>query len=486
MLRRPSSSDINDSLEFAVSSGAGFAELFFESTGSRLIECADGRIERISSGTDTGFGLRLISGDRTAYGYSSVITRGEMMRVAAAVLGDLGATGKGSFTAAGEPASYGISAGVSGGVCDDAGTGGDGAPEGELERKAELVRAADRAARSAGAEIKQVRVRYSDRLRSVSVFNSEGVAVSDTVPQVVLSIRAVSTDGNILQTGMRSKGGQYGLERLCADGAEGLAREAGESAIRMLHSPHAPAGRMTVVLSGKAGGTMIHEAIGHGLEGDAVFKDLSIYSGRLGEKVASPLVTVIDDATLEGRRGSYRVDDEGTPAQRTVAVEEGILKGYLLDRRSAGKLGMRPTGNGRRENFRFRPIVRMSNTMIAPGGHDPEEIIAGVESGLFVVRMGGGQVDTSSGDFVFKVSEAYLIESGRVKGPVRGATLVGNGPAVLERIDMVGNDPGFDIGTCGKDGQQVPVADAQPTIRIPGITVGGTVDGDAAAGGGAG
>jgi TldD protein len=232
---------------------------------------------------------------------------------------------------------------------------------------------------------------------------------------------------------------------------------------------------MTVVLSGRAGGTMIHEAIGHGLEGDAVFKGLSIYSGRLGEKIASDHVTVIDDATLEGKRGSYRFDDEGTPSQRTVAVEDGVLKGFLLDRRSAAKLGMEPTGNGRRENFRFRPIVRMSNTMIAPGEHDPEEIIAGVKSGLLVVRMGGGQVDTSSGDFVFKVAEAYLIENGRVTEPVRGATLIGNGPAVLETVDMVGNDIGFDIGTCGKDGQHVPVSDAQPTIRIPGITVGGEV-----------
>ena len=220
---------------------------------------------------------------------------------------------------------------------------------------------------------------------------------------------------------------------------------------------------------------MIHEAIGHGLEGDAIFKNLSIYSGKLGEKIASEYVTVIDDATLEGKRGSFRFDDEGTAAQRTVAVENGVLTGFLLDRRSAMKLEMEPTGNGRRENFRFRPIVRMSNTMIAPGEHDPDEIISSVDSGLFVVRMGGGQVDTSSGDFVFKVSEAYLIEKGRVTGPVRGATLIGNGPAVLERIDMVGNDPGFDIGTCGKDGQHVPVSDAQPTIRIPAITVGGEV-----------
>jgi TldD protein len=460
MLRRPSSSDINDVIGFSVSKGAEFAELFFESTGVRSIACVDGRIERISSGTDTGFGLRLITGDRTAYGYSSIITRNEMMHVAEAVLSDLGSGEKGSFTApAGQESA-----------------GEEDLPAGDtLDSKTDLVHAADRAARSAGGEIRQVKVNYGDTLRSMSVFNSEGVSASDVRPQVVISIRAVSSDGNILQTGMRSSGGQFGLENLCVDDVEALARKAGETAIRMLHAPHAPAGRMTVVLSGQAGGTMIHEAIGHGLEGDAVFKNLSIYSGKLGEKIASEYVTVIDDATLEGKRGSYRFDDEGTAAQRTVAVENGVLTGFLLDRRSAMKLEMEPSGNGRRENFRFRPIVRMSNTMIGPGDHDPDEIISSVDSGLFVVRMGGGQVDTSSGDFVFKVSEAYLIENGKVTGPVRGATLIGNGPAVLERIDMVGNDPGFDIGTCGKDGQHVPVSDAQPTIRIPAITVGGEV-----------
>jgi TldD protein len=463
MLRRPSSSDINDVLEYSISKGAAFAELFFESTAVRSIECVDGRIERISSGTDTGFGLRLISNDTTAYGFSSILTRDEMMRVSGAVLNDLGAGEKGPFTATADPEGSG-----------DAGAGG--IPEDEaLEAKTSLIRAADRSARSAGGEITQVKVNYGDSIRRKSVFNSEGVSASDARPQVVMSIRAISSDGNILQTGTRSTGGQYGLETLSLSKVEELAHEAGESAIRMLHAPHAPAGRLTVVLSGQAGGTMIHEAIGHGLEGDAVFKGLSIYCGRLGEKIASELVSVIDDATIDKKRGSYMVDDEGTPSRRTLAVENGVLKRFLLDRRSAMKLSMEPTGNGRRENFRFRPIVRMSNTMIGPGEHDPEEIIASVERGLFVVRMGGGQVDTSSGDFVFKVSEAWMIEGGRVTRPVRGATLIGNGPAVLEQIDMVGNDPGFDIGTCGKDGQHVPVSDAQPTIRIPAITVGGEV-----------
>jgi TldD protein len=230
---------------------------------------------------------------------------------------------------------------------------------------------------------------------------------------------------------------------------------------------------MPVVLSSEAGGTMVHEAIGHGLEADLVQAGVSVYRGRLGEKVASELVTVVDDATLPYARGSFAFDSEGSPAQRTVLVENGVLKGYMYDRLSAMKDGCASTGNGRRESYRHRPIVRMTNTLIASGLSAPEEILASVKSGLFVKRMGGGQVNTVSGDFVFQVSEGYLIENGSIGEPVRDATLTGNGPEVLKKIAMVGNDLGFAIGTCGKDGQGVPVADAQPTLLIAGITVGG-------------
>jgi TldD protein len=230
---------------------------------------------------------------------------------------------------------------------------------------------------------------------------------------------------------------------------------------------------MRVVLGSEAGGTMVHEAIGHGLEGDSVSKDQSVYSGRVGEKVASELVSVVDDATLEGRRGSYVFDDEGHPAERTLLVDKGILKGYMHNRYSAERLKVSSTGNARRESFRHRPIVRMSNTMIAPLDSNPDSIILSVDDGLYVARMGGGQVDTSTGDFVFKVNEGYMIKNGKIGSPVRGATLIGNGPRILTQIDMVGNDLGFGIGSCGKDGQYVPVSDAQPTMRIPSITVGG-------------
>jgi len=458
--------DIAAVLELAVSRGAQFAEIFLESTSVRTIRCEEGRLEKIESGVDTGFGLRLVAGEQTAYGYATDTQRESMLRAVDAVAADLGASSAGRSTqprdlhrAAPEPRER---------PAEDAG----------LDETAALVREADAAARAAGPEITQVKILYADSLRRVLVCNSEGVAVTEDRPQVLLSVRAVASDGSVLQTAARSSGGRRGLEHLDPDTVRALAADAGESAIRILRSPHAPAGRMTVVLAGKAGGTMIHEAIGHGLEGDAAMKDLSIYSGRLGEKVASELVTVIDDATIEGARGSYRFDDEGTPAQRTVAVENGVLRAFLLDRRSGARMGMPSTGNGRREDFRHRPIVRMSNTMIAPGGHDPGEILASIPRGLYVVRMGGGQVDTSSGDFVFNVSEAYLIENGAVAGPVRGATLIGNGPSVLAAIDMVGSDLGFDIGTCGKEGQHVPVSDAQPTVRIPEITVGGEVQAD--------
>jgi TldD protein len=232
---------------------------------------------------------------------------------------------------------------------------------------------------------------------------------------------------------------------------------------------------MPVVLSSEAGGTMIHEAVGHGLEADLAQSGLSVYSGKIGERIASPIITVVDDSTLPGRRGSFRFDDEGTEAHRTLLVDRGVLKTFLYDRLTAMKDGARSTGNGRRESYKHRPIPRMTNTMIAPGTADPGEILRMTPKGLFVRKMGGGQVNTVNGDFVFEVSEGYLIENGGIGEPVRGATLIGNGPRVLMSIDRVGSDLGFSIGTCGKDGQGSPVSDAQPTLRIPEITVGGEV-----------
>lgn len=454
--------DIHKILDFTVSGGGEFAELFLESKLSHSVFCENSRVERISSGKDSGFGLRIMASGRTVYGYSNITRMDEISGLARKLLDMIGSGG-----------------GTSPEVLDATRVAASN-PEIQVdsisaEEKVGLVLSADRAARDAGREIAQVQVSYLDSRQTVGIFNSNGDSVEDERRQLVFSVRAVASEGPILQTALRTVGGSAGFGVLDGMDPVELAADAGEGAIRTLKARPAPAGKMTVVLASLAGGTMVHEAIGHGLEGDAAEKNLSIYSGKVGEMVASPHITVIDDATLEGKRGSYLYDDEGVPARRSVLVENGILRGYLLDRRTAARLGTDSTGNGRRESFRYRPIVRMSNTMIAPGGHDPAQIINSVGKGLYVVRMGGGQVDTSSGDFVFKVDEAYIIEGGRVGEPVRGAVLIGNGPAVLKGIDMVGNDLGFDIGTCGKDGQNVPVADAQPTLRIPSITVGGHV-----------
>lgn len=273
---------------------------------------------------------------------------------------------------------------------------------------------------------------------------------------------------------MNPLGGTMGMEIFSEDKAVKVAQTATQRALRFLDADMAPAGTMPVVLAAEAGGTMVHEAVGHGLEADLAREGLSVYQNKLGQKVAGSLMTVLDDPTLPGKRGSFQFDDEGTPAVRNVLIEKGVLKNYMYNRLYAMKDGVPSTGNGRRESYKHRPICRMTNTMIAPGSNDPEEILKSVPKGLLVKRMGSGQVDTVNGEFVFEVSEGYLIKNGAVDRPVRGATLTGNGPQILNTIDKVGNDLGYGIGTCGKEGQGVPVADAQPTIRIPEIIVGGS------------
>ncbi|MBU1740439.1 MAG: TldD/PmbA family protein, partial [Proteobacteria bacterium] len=277
-----------------------------------------------------------------------------------------------------------------------------------------------------------------------------------------------------IQTAQEIGGGFEGFEVFGHESPTELALKAARRAVMMLGADPAPSGRMPVVLWSSAGGTMIHEAVGHGLEADLAGEGLSVYTDRLGRRVASPLITVVDDATLPHRRGSFSFDDEGVPAQRTVLVDQGVLESYMVDRMSGLRYGYALTGNGRRESYRHVPICRMTNTLIAPGEDDPESILKNTPEGLLVKKMGGGQVNTVNGDFVFEVAEGYLIENGAQGRPVRGATLAGNGPLVLMSIDRLGRDLGFAIGTCGKDGQGSPVADAQPTLRIPDLVVGGT------------
>jgi len=343
----------------------------------------------------------------------------------------------------------------------------------ETERKLSLVRSIETTARKMEKRIRQVKVTYRDAGQHVRIAGSDGTNVEDNRIQLVLSLLVVGEEGAELQTAYEAIGGFCGFEFLSDEVVEGFVRGTVERLSGLLNAMEAPMGTKTVVLASEAGGTMIHEAIGHGLEADLAMEGLSCYKGMVGQMIGSPLIDVVDDKTVPYKRGTYAFDDEGTPSERTVLVEKGVLKNYLYDRFHAMKFGVPSTGNGRRESFRFKPIARMSNTMILPGRDDPAAIIASVDDGLLVKKMGGGQVDTVRGDFVFEIQEGYLIEKGQIGPMVRNATMMGNGPKVLKEIDMAGTDLGFGIGTCGKDGQGVPVADAQPTIRIPEIVVGG-------------
>jgi TldD protein len=447
-------------LRTALSRGGEFAELFVEDLRTVGIALDGGRIERVSAGGDRGAGVRVIHELRTAYGYTNDLSPRALRELAREVA--QAARGGGGTVHALQrsvPAQPLI-------VRRDPAR----AP---LHAKTALVRRADAAARAFDSRIGQVTARYADVRRAILCVNSLGDWAEDENVQTLLGVTCVARADGDLVTGYESAGGSGGMELIEERTPEDVAEVAARRAIAALTGRPPPAGRMPVVLSSSAGGTMVHEALGHGLEADLCGDGLSIYEGRIGETIASPLVTVYDDATLAGRRGSFAFDDEGTPAERNTLLDGGILRGYLRDRLTAMRAEARSTGNGRRESYRYRPIVRMTNTMIAPGPHDPAEILRTTERGLFVRQMGGGEVETVSGNFVFEVTEGYLIEHGAIGAPVRGATLVGNGPEVLASIDRVGRDLGFGIGTCGKDGQSVPIADAQPTIRIPELTVGG-------------
>ncbi len=451
-------------LKKALMNGGEFAEVFIERSSPLLIVCEDDRIEKVISGADYGAGVRVIFGQRTAYAYTNELTTEALTELAGAV----------SQAAAGPSATDIVMNFVRKRPSLDFVI--KKPPEGvDASAKVDLVRTANAVARSIDSRIRQVMVTYRENRQDVTVVNSEGLIAEDERRYLTAVAHVVAADNEIIQTGYEPVGGLIGMELFEESPLERTAETAARRAVSMLSARKAPAGRMPVVLSSEAGGTMIHEAVGHGLEADLAQTGLSVYSGKIGRQIASPLVTVLDDSTLPGRRGSFRFDDEGADAQRTVLVYKGILKTFMYDRLTAMKDGARSTGNGRRESYKHRPIPRMTNTMIATGESRPEDILRATSKGLFVKKMGGGQVNTVNGDFVFEVSEGYLIENGKVGEPVRGATLTGSGPKVLMTIDMVGSDLGFSIGTCGKDGQGSPVSDAQPTLRIPEITVGGEV-----------
>lgn len=456
--------DPEDILKRALAKGGEFADIYLEATSSCAIVMEDNRLEKVVTGTDSGVGVRLIYGGHSAYGHTNDLSKASLIALAETVRGAVPgerATPVIDLTRREPKVRFQIKRHP------------DLTP---LEEKVALVKRGNEAARfppGGRDKIQQVTVTYRDTIQRVIMFNSEGGIVEDERVHTVFLVQVVARDGELIQTGYEPVGGVLGLELFEENPPEKVARIAAERALLMLRARPAPAGKMTVVLSSEAGGTMIHEAVGHGLEADLVQQGLSVYSGKLGEKIASELITVVDDANLPNKRGSFAFDDEGTPSQRKVLIDRGVLKGFMYDRLTALKDGVASTGNGRRESYRHRPIPRMTNTLILPGPSSPEEIIRATERGLLVKKMGGGQVNTVTGDFVFEVTEGYLIEKGKMGEAVRGATLTGNGPQVLKDIDMVGSDLGFGIGTCGKDGQGVPVSDAIPTLRIPEIVVGG-------------
>ena len=449
-------------LSRALRNGGQFADLFYESREETRLVLENNRLEKVITGTDRGAGLRVIDHLHAYYAYTNILSESSLMALAVR-LSEMVMLNQHDASPIPPPhplKAFHHSIRI--------------APETvALDAKTLFLDEANEAVRRMDSRISQVKAIYRDETREILVYNSNGEQGTERQVQTVFLVQVVACDGEKTETGYEVLGGMAGIEILDNDAHLKTAKTAARRALDLLESPHAPQGPMTVILSSEAGGTMIHEAIGHGLEADLAQQGLSKYSGQMGKKVASSLITVIDNPTLKNRRGSYHMDDEGTLSQETILVNKGVLTSYMYDRLSAMKDKTRSTGNGRRQSYRYRPIPRMSNTYIASGETDPQEIIESIKEGLFVKKMGGGQVDTVNGDFVFEVSEAYKIEGGKILHPVRGATLIGNGPKILSEIDLVGNDLGFGVGTCGKDGQGVPVSDAQPTLRIPSIIVGG-------------
>ncbi|MBK79736.1 MAG: metalloprotease TldD [Gammaproteobacteria bacterium] len=440
-------------------------ELYFQHQRSESWALEDGIVKDGSFSVDRGVGVRAISGEKTGFAYAEDIVLPALTSATEAAR-SIARQGQSAHANAWQvvpaerryPATDPI---VSMSEAD----------------KVALLGRVDAEARRQDPRVKEVNVRLSASHEAVLVMASDGTLAADVRPLVRLDVSVIVEQDGRRERGAAGGGGRGDLSRVAAgDYPLALAREAVRTALVNLEAEDAPAGNMTVVLGPGWPGVLLHEAVGHGLEGDFNRKGSSAFARRLGEQVASPLCTVVDDGSLMDRRGSLTVDDEGTPTGETVLIENGILKGYMQDKLNARLMGVQPTGNGRRQSFAHLPMPRMTNTFMKPGPHDPAEIIASVDRGVYAVNFGGGQVDITSGRFVFSATEAYLIENGRVTRPIRGATLIGNGPEVMNRISMVGNDLALDagIGVCGKDGQSVPVGVGQPTLKIDQVTVGGT------------
>jgi TldD protein len=447
-------------IERALRRGGDFAELYAEERSGFALSLDDGNVERPQAGRELGASVRVVQGDASYFGYVDGLAEDDLLRVADSVAQALRGDARAPDAIAALQAA-------------------DGHPvarrpeEVEAAAKAELLRACNEAARSAGGDVAQVRIGYSEARRRVEVFGSDGRAAADDRTRLRLGAQVVARRGDRVETGTDTLGGHAGWE-LLEDSPERVAESAAGKALTMLDAVDAPAGRLPVVVGNGFGGVLLHEAVGHGLESDAVQKRASVYAGKLGEQLAEPFVTAYDDGRREGEWGSDGIDDEGTPTRRTTIIEDGRLTSYLYDLLRSRKDGVESTGNGRRESFRHLPIPRMTNTYFAPGEASREELIGSVGRGLYAVSFGGGQVEPATGDFVFGVSEGYLIENGEVTSPVRGATLVGNGLEALRAVDGLAGDLEIATGFCGKGGQSVPAGVGQPHVRIRELTVGGT------------
>jgi TldD protein len=446
----------------ALERGGEFAEVFVEdrSTSSAMLD--QRRVEELSSGRDRGAGIRVVLGETTGFAHTADLSEKGLLaaaRAAAAVareggggvreieLRDLIEYPSRAETAPGDVAKA---------------------------QKIELLRHADDVARSEGASISQVQVALGDSTRNFVVANSDGVFAADHQVRTRFNVSCVATGDGGMQTGYRPIAGTRGFEILTSDAVADAARGAARQAITKLDARPAPSGQLPVVLAGGSGGILFHEACGHGLEADAIAKQASVYTGKVGQLVASPLVTLVDDGTVSGEWGYLAVDDEGRPGTRNVLIENGVLTDYMWDYLRAHREGRHSSGNGRRQSYQHLPMVRMTNTYLLEGDSDADEIVAQTPRGVYVAQLGGGQVNTATGDFVFGMTAAFLIENGKITAPLRDCNLIGNGPDVLQRVDAVANDFSMMPGTCGKDGQSVPVGCGQATMRLSGITIGGT------------
>ena len=449
----------------ALSAGGDYADLYFESVDSTSLAVDEQIVKSASQGTSAGCGIRVLSGERTGYAYTDNLNPERLLhaaRTAALIASGPAKQPVQGFTETAAADLYPVPL---------------GGFDLDLAARLELLLRADRAARVFDNRIVQVRAGYAEELRRILIAASDGAFASDTQPLCRLNVFVIAREGAATTKGTSGGGGRAGLEQFTGSKSpEHMAHEAARGAILQLGAVPAPAGEMQVVLGPGWPGVLLHEAVGHGLEADFNRKGTSAFTGLIGKQVASSKVTVVDNGTMEGRRGSLNVDDEGSPSQETVLIEDGILKGYLTDKLSSRLMGAANTGSGRRESYHCIPMPRMTNTYMLAGDDSPEDIVRSVKRGLYAVNFGGGSVDITNGKFVFSASEAYLIEDGKITAPVRDATLIGNGPEALKYVSMVGNDLKLDegIGTCGKNGQSVPVGVGMPTVKLDKMTVGGT------------